>query len=334
MFDPFLTTGIGSLPFTDPDEAVQLVLHHCDIPFWPQLPACSFREFMIPQYSEGFPGIDMDTQEKNIVISPDEHSLSKFYEIYSGSDDFPISESYAHGLFAFFRHLEGKNFSCLKGQVTGPLSFSLSLKDSDGRFIYFNEELREISSLLLQRKAQWQVRALSRFAGKVIIFIDEPILTAIGSSSYIGVESSEVERLLRDSVSAIKSAGGIAGIHCCGKADWGMVIRTGVDILNFDAYDYFHTLKIYAEEVGAFLERGGYVAWGIVPTTEAIQTENPEDLLKMLRADLKELSTKAPADLIWKNSLLTPSCGAGSRSVDETRKVFTLLQSIGREMKN
>ncbi len=55
MFSPFLTTGIGSLPHTDPEEACGLVLATFDIPFWPQLPKLSFRESMIPQFSEGMP---------------------------------------------------------------------------------------------------------------------------------------------------------------------------------------------------------------------------------------------------------------------------------------
>ncbi|MCL0051806.1 hypothetical protein M1M97_03990, partial [Thermodesulfovibrionales bacterium] len=61
-------------------------------------------------------------------------------------------------------------------------------------------------------------------------------------------------------VSAIEDAGGISGIHCCGRADWPMVTRSGIRIISFDAYEYFDTLAIYHEDIKDFLERGGYLA--------------------------------------------------------------------------
>jgi hypothetical protein len=42
-----LATGIGSLPLTDPDEAVALALRYLpEAPLWPQLPRRGFREHM------------------------------------------------------------------------------------------------------------------------------------------------------------------------------------------------------------------------------------------------------------------------------------------------
>ncbi len=334
VISPFETTGIGSLPFTDPDEAVDLVLSHCDIPFWPQLPRRSFKEQMIPQYTEGLPGVVLEGGgERVLVEQAGQEELNRFYELCSGGADFPLSEEYAGGLYAFLENIRDRRFRFLKGQITGPLTFTLGLKDGEGRLLFFNEELREVASMLLQQKARWQVGILSRFADGVIIFIDEPILTAIGSSTYLGVEAAEAERLLCDSVDAIHSAGALAGIHSCGKADWGMLIRTGVDILNFDAYDYFDTLQIYTDEIRGFLSRGGYLAWGIVPTTPAIENESLQVLRERLLTRLNDLSARVPEELVMRQSLLTPSCGAGSRTAEETVKIFSLLKSLGGTMR-
>ncbi|MCX8031525.1 MAG: hypothetical protein N3A59_08125, partial [Thermodesulfovibrionales bacterium] len=87
------------------------------------------------------------------------------------------------------------------------------LKDPYGRLIYFDDELREVASLILQAKARWQIEIFKQFCDEVIIFIDEPILSAIGGSSYLSVNPEEILRLLKDIVSAIEKAGGIAGIH-------------------------------------------------------------------------------------------------------------------------
>lgn len=326
MFKPFTTTGIGSLPHTDPDEACSLVLETFDIPFWPQLPRLSFRESMIPQYSEGMPFMKINPEKEAIWVERDESdALQRFYESYTEGCRIAISEDHAKGLHTFLRIIKDKRFDLLKGHITGPLTFTLGLKDSEGKLVYFDEELREISLMLLKAKVRWQMDLLRPYSANMIMFIDEPILSAIGSTSYLGVSREETLRLLKDTADAIKGSGGIPGIHCCGKADWPLVIESGVKIISFDAYGYFETLAMYPEEIRGFLKNGGYLAWGIVPTTEAIRDETPESIKKRFDAGIENLSNSIPIELLLSRILLTPSCGTGSRSIEETIKVFQLL---------
>jgi hypothetical protein len=166
---------------------------------------------------------------------------------------------------------------------------------------------------------------LKRNTEQAIIFIDEPILTALGSSSYIGVDPGEALRLLRETSDAVKGAGGISGIHCCSKADWPLVIKSGVDIISFDAYDYIDTISLYPLEFSGFLRSGGYLAWGIVPTTESIIREDTGSIKRRFDAGLERLSKFIPKNLLLSQMLLTPSCGTGSRSIDEATKVFRTL---------
>ncbi len=326
---PFSTTGIGSLPHSAPAEAVELVLSSVDIPFWPQLPALGFRELMIPQYSEGMPGIRLDAGRGRIWVERDEAEIQRFYENHTGQAESPISEEFARGYHAFQEALGQKQLPLIKGHVTGPLTFTLGLKDGSGKPIYFDEELRQIALMLLCEKAIWQVRSLGRNAGGVIVFIDEPILSALGSTSYVGVSNEEARRLLGETAGAIRAAGGLAGIHCCGRADWPLVLGSGVDIMNFDAYEFAGTLGIYPAEVAAFLESGGYIAWGIVPTTVKINEETAESVESYFRRRLADISDKGvPLELLYGNSLLTPSCGAASRSPEEAARVFEVLGAL------
>jgi hypothetical protein len=198
--------------------------------------------------------------------------------------------------------------------------------------IYFDEELREVGSILLQAKARWQVDILKQFADEVIIFIDEPIFSAIGSSSYLGVTEEEILRILGDSVSAIEGAGGISGIHCCGKADWKMVMQSGVSILNFDAFDYFDTFALYSEELKSFLEKGGYLAWGIVPTSDSINSVTDEDIASLFKERVSRLHTLTGSDRIYSQALVTPSCGTGSRTIEEATKIFQLTMRAKEAM--
>jgi len=329
MFSPFLTTGIGSLPHKDPQDACSLVLETFDIPFWPQLPQLSFHELMIPQFSEGLPFLKIDEKKEKIWVERDRSdALTRFYETCTEDCRMAVSRQYATGLYAFTEAIKNKRFRFLKGQVTGPLTFTLGLKDAEGKLVYFDEELREICLLLLKAKFRWQSDILRPYAEKIIIFMDEPILSALGTSSYIGVDSEEALRLLRETADVIRQEGGIPGIHCCSKADWPLVIRSNVTVISFDAYDYIETISLYPSEFTDFLKGGGYLAWGIVPTTDFIREEDAYSLKRRFDKGLGTLAKSMPADLLLSRILLTPSCGTGSRSEEETVKVFKTLAEL------
>jgi len=333
VFAPFTTTGIGSLPHRDPEEACRLVLGTCDIPFWPQLPNMSFKESMILQYSEGLPGIKIDDKRETAWIEKDSSDeLIKFYETYSEDYSVAISEGYAKGLYTFIRILCDRKIHSVKGHSTGPLTFTLGLRDSHKRLVYFDEELREICLMLLKAKIRWQVEILKSCAGNVIIFIDEPILSALGSTSYLGVDPHESLRLLRETSDAIEQAGGIPGIHCCSNADWPLVISSNVRIISFDAFEYVDTIMIYPEEFYRFLDGGGYLAWGLVPTTDSINDVTVDVLKKHFETSMGKLSKFVPPALLLSRILLTPSCGAGSRSIEEAERIFHILKELKESM--
>src|SRR5512135_2240238 len=231
MIKPFSTTGIGSLPHRSAEDACRLILDTFDIPFWPQLPQTSFREFMVPQYCEGMPFVKIDPEKQTVWVErgPSDE-LERFYEGWKDDSKIAISEDYAKGLHTFMDIIGNRQFEFLKGHVTGPLTFTLGLKDSAGKPIYFDEELREVSLMLLKAKTRWQLDTMKTHGEGVVLFVDEPILSALGSSSYLAVSRDETLRLLREILLTITSAGGLSGIHCCGNADWPLVIESGPDI--------------------------------------------------------------------------------------------------------
>jgi hypothetical protein len=106
------------------------------------------------------------------------------------------------------------------------------------------------------------------------------------------------------------------------------VIESSAEIISFDAYGYIDTISIYPEAFKRFLKEGGYLAWGIVPTTEIIREENTDSLKKRFYDGLAKLSKSISSDLLLSGILLTPSCGTGSMSVEETIKVFRMLTEL------
>lgn len=107
MLKTFNSTGIGSLPHKDPEEACRVIFDSVDIPFWPQLPHRSFLELMVPQYSEGFPFVRIQGENIHVEKANDE-DLTVFYEAIAAKTGFPISREYAAGFYAFIDILNDK----------------------------------------------------------------------------------------------------------------------------------------------------------------------------------------------------------------------------------
>ncbi len=333
------STMIGSVPHKTAEEAYELLTQYSpSIPAWPQLPKRSFKEAMIPQYSEGFPGIHVDEQEKRIWLERDEqliNTMTTFYEhvIAENLDPFGVSEEYAAGFHHFLQQCETEHTTLpfVKGQVTGPFTFGLGMNDHEKKALWFDEQYRDVVLKGLTMKALWQVRELKKCAETVIIFFDEPIFSALGTPAYIGIQDEEVISGLNEIIEAVHAAGAIVGIHCCGNMDWGLLARTKLDILAFDAYFYGDKVALYPEEIQAFLDRDGILAFGIVPTSdpEKLRAESP-DSLKQKCDELIQLFVKKhiSEDQIRNQTLFTPSCGIGSLSCEESQVVLDLLSNI------
>lgn len=144
-------------------------------------------------------------------------------------------------------------FPVVKCQIIGTYSSALTAVDERKRAIYYNEEFREVIVKALAMTARGQIQALKSYADQVICFIDEPILSAFGSSTYVAVRREDVVALLRDMIDAVHADGALAGIHCCANTEWSILIDAGVDIISFDAFQYGKAIAMYAEAVKAYL---------------------------------------------------------------------------------
>ena len=331
----FLTLGIGSLPYIDAAKSVEWIFNTFDIPFWPQLPKRSFKENMYSQFSQGLPGLVMDEKKRTIHVDSSRDLSEELAGIYEACiswsyDSFGITEEFAEGFYSFIKEAKKRKPECVKGHITGPVSFGLGVTDETGKSIIYNELLKEALVKLLEIKAIWQIDRLKPLAEKVIIFIDEPYLTSFGSS-FVNIKREDVVSMLDSIIDGVHSKGAAAGIHCCGNTDWSMIAQTKVDIINFDAYLYADNLSLYSKDIDRFLKRGGYLAWGIVPTSDDALKETDRSLFERLNSQIKNLEKKSiDRDLIIQNSLLTPSCGMGTLSENLTGDIADKLSSLGK----
>lgn len=327
-------TAIGSMPHTDPVAACDAVLLHLpDIPAWPQLPPRSPLENMYIQYSEGFPGVHIEGDHIHVNRSRNlDEPLSSLYVAYleNNAERYAIGAEYAAGLHAFLAAERGSPYA-LKGQVAGPISWGLTVTDEERRPILYDEVLADAVARHLRLKAAWMERALSAFTSNVIIFVDEPYMSSLGSA-FVSLSREQVITLLSEVMGGIS---GLKGTHCCANTDWSVLLETPIDILSFDAYNYAETLSLYPTEVKAFLARGGIIAWGIVPNDEAALAEQTTDsLLTRLHQAMELLVNKGIKleDIIGR-CLITPCCGLGAMSIEGADRALMLTASLSRAMR-
>ena len=330
-------TTVGSLPHTEVGEAWAIILENVHaVPNWPQLPRRSFLENMYVQFSEKFPGVVLDLENQRIYVDRSkelEPELEALYIAYLENDleHGAISPDYAQGLATAHQFLSGHPLVAVKGQVTGPVSWGLSVVDQDRRPVLYDEVLAEAVAKHIRLKAAWQEKELRKISPNTIIFVDEPYMAAFGSA-FVSLSREQVISLIEEVLSGIK---GLKGVHCCANTDWSILLETSIDILNLDAYGYAENLALYPEEVKRFLERGGIIAWGIVPASEEVHRETPESLVARLEEAISLLVKKGvPREAILASSMITPSCGTGSLSRETAEKVIKMAAEVAKRIQD
>lgn len=343
-----LPTLIGSLPVTNHQEALELIFGHTpNIPLWPQLPS-NRLEGMLNQFIEGFPGI-VETDERTYfdVNSEDfaEKQLAFFEEYLAAIEDpaklsasiFQVSNDRAQGLYRLRETVKKKpGTTAVKGQITGPFTLLTGISDHDQRLGYYDPAIREMVVKGLALKAGWQVQFLKELGLPVLLFIDEPALAGLGSSSFISISLEDIHQDLTEVIDAVHQAGGLAGIHVCANTDWDFLLSLDLDILSFDAYGFFDRLIVCKDKVHSFLDRGGIIAWGLVPTSEKehILKEDTDSLVALWEKQAEQLSdSKWDQKSLLNQTLITPSCGTGSLSPELARQVLVLTRDVSTALR-
>lgn len=344
---------IGSLPLNSHEEALEWILKATpSIPLWPQLPSNPI-ERMLPQFAEGLPCIEEDNAASadgkiffDITANGFEEAMLGFYEQYLAAVEdlealdnslFSASRERTAGLYLLAeRLLNLPDLKAVKGQVTGPFTMLTGIKDNEGRAGYFDETIRDMVVKGIAMKAAWQVRLLGSTKRPVFLFIDEPALAGLGSSAFISVSTEEIKEMINEVASAIHLAGGLAGIHVCANTDWGLLLESEIDILSFDAYGFFDRIAPLQDEMNAYLDRGGIIAWGGIPTSreEDIVNETTDSLVKLWHEQMVAFTgpTRDKKQLL-RQTLITPSCGTGSLSPELAGRVLDLTREVSSALR-
>jgi hypothetical protein len=291
---------------------------------------------MYVQFAAALPGLEVQPEKEKVILNTSQDlstALERFYTalLTEDPDFFALREESAPGFFAMLSALRATPGEWAKGQVTGPISFGLTVTDQTLRAALYDETLADAIVKNTAAQARWQARQLSALRPNVIIFLDEPYMASFGSA-FINLSREQAITFLNESFEAIHAEGALGGVHCCANTDWGVLLATDVDILNLDAYGFMEHLALYPIELRTFLDRGGAVCWGIVPNNEQIFGESAAGLAGRLREGLQLISVRAARRGVkidaedWSSrSLIAPACGLGSTTTDVADRVFEVL---------
>ncbi len=340
-------TLIGSLPVSDYQEALDLILTYTpDIPLWPQLPSNPL-EGMLNQFIDGIPGIVDGPNRTYFDLSAEnfETEMLAFYEEYLAcmedpaqllSSRFNVSQERARGIYDLKEICAGKKITAVKGQITGPFTLLTGISDENHKLGYYDPQFREIAVKGLAMKGAWQAEFLKSLGVPVVIFIDEPALAGLGSSAFISISKEDIAQDLAEVISGIKQSGGLAGVHVCANTDWNFLLSSDIDILSFDSHGFFDRLITCKKQIHSFFERGGNLAWGIIPTSDekTIEKESCESLVSLWEEQAGMLEDgDLDKSAILAHSLITPSCGTGAISKDAALKVLSLTKEVSTTLK-
>jgi hypothetical protein len=326
------TTAMGIMPHKDIERALEVALS-LDIPFWPQLPRVSYFEDMYVQALENFPGARIDVDNQRILFN-----LSLFYEelpsYFEKADDpqtFRLTKEFS---LVYHRFLERdlSHYPAIRGQMISPISLGLKIVDENQKSIIYHDEVREVLFDFMQKKVNQQYQELREKNPNAFVWVDDPGLGLI-FSALSGYNEVQAKTDLDQFLTGLE---GPKGVHLCSKPDWDFLLRSKIDILSFDSFNCGVVIVNYPS-LKDFVERGGIISWGIVPTyTELLEQETIDSLMERLETFWEDLSRKGvDSKRLLRQSLLAPAtCNLLNPDKEKTvEKAFEVLKELSGKIR-
>ena len=329
-----LTTAMGIMPHRDVDRALEIALS-VDVPFWPQLPLFSYYEDMYVQVSEHFPGILLDLEKRTLRFSMEKfiREVEETMEHFDEPEYFDISDTYSV-VYRKFLELDLSNRPAIRGQLEGPISFGFRVVDQDDRPIIFDDTVRSFMLEFLAKRVNIQLSQLKKLNTNAFMFVDEPGLQFL-FSAMAGYGDQAARGDMETFFSMIDRP---RGVHLCGNPDWDFLLGQDLDILSIDVYTNGEVFPLYRSSIRRFLERGGILVWGIVPTNfEHFEKEDMVSLEKRLEEMWLSLEKKGiDLELLLSQSMLSPATCClvnpdGEKTVEKAFKIIRRLSERLRE---
>ncbi len=328
-----LTTAMAVMPHTDVDRAIETALT-LDVPFWPQLPHVNYYEDMYVQASEHFPGILLDMENRTLRFSMDKF-LAELEETLAHFDEpeyFDVSERYS-AVYHRFLKMDFRDRAAIRGQIEGPISFGFNVLDQDKRPILFEDAVRSFLLDFMAKRINVQLHRLQKLNPNAFMFVDEPGLQFL-FSSMAGYGDLAAKGDMERFFSMIDRP---RGVHLCGNPDWDFLLGLDLDVLSLDVFTNGEVFIQYAKSIQRFLDRGGNLVWGIVPTNfEPFGKEDAGSLEARIASLWDALASRGiDRELLLSRSLISPAtCCLVNQDREKTvEKAFKLTKELSARLR-
>ncbi|CAN0425497.1 unnamed protein product, partial [Phaeothamnion confervicola] len=267
-------------------------------PAIPTLPKRSPAEAMIAQAAVGIQGFSVGPYGS---IGVDVHHLDPMAPVVTD-----LQHDAFGGFRAFLNAAEGHT-GAVKWQFVGPVTLGLAMMRAGApASVAFEVAVRAVRSHVTALRER--VAAAMPYSTQVV-FIDEPSLGELMMPGFPLAPDTAID-LISGALAAIEP-GAVSGLHVCGAVDVASVLAAGPDVLSVPVNTQLLDAAGYLMR---FLQDGGTIAWGVVPTGGPItnSVERPWRQLSALWCDLVQLGVD-PVQLRVQ-SMVTPECGLATHS--------------------
>jgi hypothetical protein len=310
---PGTATAIGSLPFTDPVLAATTALAlQPALPAIPSLPNRSPMEAMIAQAAIGLPGVS---------VGPDGSLILDVRRLDPDAE--PVTDLCGPGfvtLQAFLTAAAGRTRP-VKWQLTGPVTLGMALERAGAPAeVAFDLALRAVRS---RARALHRAIATALPKAEQLVFFDEPSFTAaLLDSSPI---APDVAVDLLSSALATLGPGTCAGVHCCAEGDVAALVSAGPSVLSLPVH---RGLTASAGYLAGFLEGGGWIAWGAIPTNQPLGSTVDPWWRELAGVWCDLVGAGCDPVMLRRQSLITPACGLAGHRVEQAEFVLELTNQV------
>jgi hypothetical protein len=271
----------------------------------------SFLEGMVAQAARGIQGVTVT--RGGIEVDPSRLDPEAPVD--------PCLDGAGHaGLLALLSLVAGRT-EPIKVQLTGPVTLGLALIEAGAEpqvaFRVAANAVRTQGAALVALCRQRLPQA------PLLAFLDEPGLTALAGGIPLDVDATTD---LLSGALAVLEPEATTGVHCCGPTDWRLVSAAGPTVLSLPATA--EAVLPAAVALSSHIERGGWVAWGAVPTHEPLGTD-VDRLWRRLTALWCEL-VKSGCDPVQlrAQALVTPACGLAGHGISQTSRSLRLASEL------
>ncbi len=121
------------------------------------------------------------------------------------------------------------------------------------------------------------------------------------------------------------------------QPDWSFLLTLNIDVLSMDVYTNGDIIVSHHQLIRKFLEKGGILVWGIVPTNiEPFEKEGIDALEKRLTQLWDRLTAKGlDLEFLLSRSLLSPAtcCLVNPDGVVTVEKAFYMIKALSQRLR-